>query len=40
MGTSNNVATIDSDQVASQTFASWNQIREWMRRLEAFRQVA
>jgi hypothetical protein len=26
--------------LVSQTFASWNQIREWLRRLEAFRQVA
>jgi len=33
-------ATADNLRVACQTFARWNQIEEWLRRLEAFRNVA
>jgi isopentenyl diphosphate isomerase/L-lactate dehydrogenase-like FMN-dependent dehydrogenase len=34
------VLMIVNANVATQTFASWNPIREWLRRVEAFRQGA
>jgi hypothetical protein len=36
----NHVLAAETNDLASLTFASWNQIGEWLRRLEALRRVA